>query len=60
MLILWCRFAVVIDTIFGGQSANSAPVGKLTASSFPYEYTLLGAENVKAAVTKEAGQTLAF
>ena len=54
------RYAVVIDTIFGGQSANTAEVGKLSASSPPYAYSLLGSANVKAAVTKEAGQTLAF
>ncbi|XPS73515.1 Pectate lyase [Ascochyta lentis] len=52
--------AVVIDTIFGGQSANTAPKGTLSAGSFTYPYTLLGSVNVKAAVTKEAGQTLAF
>ncbi|KAF2127573.1 polysaccharide lyase family 1 protein [Dothidotthia symphoricarpi CBS 119687] len=53
-------YAVVIDTLFGGQSANTAPVGTLSASSFTYAYTPLGSANVKAAVTKEAGQTLAF
>ncbi|KAF2855636.1 polysaccharide lyase family 1 protein, partial [Plenodomus tracheiphilus IPT5] len=53
-------YAVVVDTIFGGQSANTAPAGTLSASSIPYTYTPLSAENVKAAVTKEAGQTLAF
>ena len=53
-------YAVVIDTIFGGQSANTAVVGTLTATSLPYTYTLLGSANVKASVTKEAGQTLAF
>ncbi|KAL1867511.1 hypothetical protein Daus18300_006355 [Diaporthe australafricana] len=53
-------YAVVIDTIFGGESANTAPQGTLSASSFPYSYTALGSANVKASVTKEAGQTLAF
>ncbi|KAG6358281.1 hypothetical protein INS49_014165 [Diaporthe citri] len=53
-------YAVVIDTIFGGESANTAPQGTLTASSPPYTYSLLGSANVKAAVTKEAGQTLSF
>ncbi|KAJ4363257.1 hypothetical protein N0V95_001160 [Ascochyta clinopodiicola] len=52
--------AVVLDTVFGGQSANTAPVGTLSAASFTYPYTLLGSANVKAAVVKEAGQTLAF
>ena len=51
---------MVEDVLFGGQSANTAPVGTLTADSFPYEYKLLGSANVKAAVTKEAGQTLVF
>lgn len=51
---------MVIDTIFGGESANTAPLGTLTASSPPYTYNLLGSANVKAAVTKEAGQTLGF
>ncbi|KAF2825919.1 pectate lyase-like protein [Ophiobolus disseminans] len=53
-------YAVVIDTIFGGQSANTAEAGKLTATSFPYTYSLLGSGNVKASVIKEAGQTLAL
>ncbi|CCF34856.1 pectate lyase 2 [Colletotrichum higginsianum] len=53
-------YAVAIDVVLGGQSANTAPVGKLTASSPPYSYSLLGSANVKAAVTKEAGQTLGF
>lgn len=53
-------YAVVVDTIFGGESANTAPAGKLTTSSFPYSYTALGSANVKASVTKEAGQTLGF
>ncbi|KZL78416.1 pectate lyase [Colletotrichum tofieldiae] len=53
-------YAVAIDVVLGGQSANTAPVGKLTASSPPYAYSLLGSANVKAAVTKEAGQTLGF
>ncbi|POS70336.1 pectate lyase 2 [Diaporthe helianthi] len=53
-------YAIVIDVLFGGESANSAPQGTLSASSPPYTYSLLGSENVKAAVTKEAGQTLAF
>lgn len=51
---------MVIDVLFGGESANTAPQGTLSASSPPYTYSLLGSANVKAAVTKEAGQTLAF
>ncbi|KAH7398355.1 pectate lyase-like protein [Pyrenochaeta sp. MPI-SDFR-AT-0127] len=53
-------YAVVVDTIFGGESANTAPAGKLSPSSFPYSFTALNSASVKAAVTKEAGQTLAF
>ena len=53
-------YAVVIDTIFGGESANTAQTGTLSASSPPYSYSLLGSANVKAAVTREAGQTLSF
>ncbi|KAF6811232.1 pectate lyase 2 [Colletotrichum plurivorum] len=53
-------YVVAIDVTLTGQSANTAPVGKLTASSPPYSYSLLGSGNVKAAVTKEAGQTLGF
>ncbi|GKT44662.1 pectate lyase plyB [Colletotrichum spaethianum] len=53
-------YAVAIDVVLGGQSANTAPAGKLTSSSPPYAYSLLGSANVKAAVTKEAGQTLSF
>jgi pectate lyase len=41
--------------MFDGQSANTAEIGKLSASSFPYTYALLGSANVKASVTKEAG-----
>jgi pectate lyase len=52
--------AVVLDVLFGGQSANTAPKGTLSAGSFTYKYELLGSANVKAAVTKEAGQKLAF
>ncbi|KAF2026895.1 pectate lyase-like protein [Setomelanomma holmii] len=52
--------AVVIGTNFAGQSANTAQTGRLNASSFTYPYTLLGTANVKASVTKEAGQTLGF
>jgi pectate lyase len=53
-------YAIVEDVLFGGQSANTAPLGTLGPQSFPYEYELLGSANVKAAVTREAGQTLAF
>ncbi|KAH9874482.1 hypothetical protein IAQ61_003671 [Plenodomus lingam] len=53
-------FAVVVDTLFGGQSANTAPAGSLTKDKIPYSYTPLRAADVKAAVTKEAGQTLAI
>lgn len=53
-------YAVVIDTIFGGQSANTAPQGTLGASSFPYSYSLLGSANVKASAVANAGQKLAF
>lgn len=53
-------YAVVIDTVFGGQSANTAPQGTLSASSFPYAYALLGSANVKASVLANAGQKLAF
>ncbi|TDZ27755.1 Pectate lyase plyB [Colletotrichum spinosum] len=53
-------YVVAIDVTLTGESANTAPLGKLTASSPPYSYSLLGSANVKAAVTKEAGQTLGF
>lgn len=55
-----CSYVVAIDVTLTGESANTAPVGTLTASSFPYSYSLLGSGNVKAAVTSEAGQTLGF
>jgi pectate lyase len=48
-------FAVANGNDFG-SSENSAPAGTLT--SVPYEYTLLGSENVKAAVVGTAGNTL--
>ncbi|KAI0016791.1 pectate lyase [Xylariomycetidae sp. FL0641] len=50
-------YAVVRDVDLGG-STNSAPEGTLT--EMPYEYTLLGSENVKSSVTSNAGQTLSF
>ncbi|KAI0595216.1 pectate lyase [Biscogniauxia sp. FL1348] len=50
-------YAVVNDVDLGG-STNSAPEGTLT--SVPYDYTLLGSANVKAAVAGVAGQTLTF
>jgi pectate lyase len=39
-----------------GESENSAPKGTLT--SVPYEYELLGSENVEKAVVGVAGNTL--
>jgi pectate lyase len=48
-------YAVEDDNDFG-ESENSAPKGTLT--SVPYEYELLGSENVKAAVVGVAGNTL--
>lgn len=53
-------YAVAIDVILGGESANTAPLGNLGADSFPYEYTLLGSENVAGTVPGEAGQILDF
>ncbi|KAK1706244.1 hypothetical protein BDP67DRAFT_569778 [Colletotrichum lupini] len=53
-------YAVAIDVVLGGESQNTASVGTLNANSPPYSYSLLGSANVKAAVTKEAGQTLGF
>ncbi|KAJ9626899.1 hypothetical protein H2203_003355 [Taxawa tesnikishii (nom. ined.)] len=50
-------YAVSRDNDFGG-GVNSAPAGTLTA--VPYEYTLLGSANVKAAVVGTAGNTLAL
>ena len=48
-------YAVEDDNDFG-ESENSAAKGTLT--SVPYEYELLGSENVKAAVVGVAGNTL--
>ncbi|KAI9374597.1 pectate lyase A [Aspergillus egyptiacus] len=50
-------YAVVRDNDLG-DAESSAPEGSLT--SVEYEYELLGAENVKAAVVGTAGQTLSF
>jgi pectate lyase len=47
--------AVEDDNDFG-ESENSAPKGTLT--SVPYEYELLGSENVEKAVVGVAGNTL--
>ena len=54
------RYAVAIDVVLGPNSFNTAPLGKLTASSPPYPYTLLGSGSVKATVPGQAGQKLAF
>lgn len=53
-------YVVAIDVVLGGESANTAPVGTLTATSFPYSYTLLGSGNVASQVPSEAGQILSF
>lgn len=53
-------YAVAIDVILGGESANTAPLGNLGADSFPYDYSVLGSENVAATVPGEAGQILDF
>ncbi len=50
-------YAVSIDNDLGGGN-NTAPVGKLTAKSMPYSYSLLGHANVFAAVVGVAGATL--
>ena len=50
-------YAVSNDNDFG-DSENTAEEGTLT--SMPYDYTLLGSANVKAAVVGTAGQTLTF
>lgn len=54
------RYANAFDVVLGGNSFNTAPVGKLTPSSPPYTYTLLGSANVKSVVPAQAGQILAF
>ncbi|KAI7701582.1 polysaccharide lyase family 1 protein [Hortaea werneckii] len=48
-------YAVTNDVDLG-EGKNSAPEGDMT--SVPYEYSLLGSENVKSAVTSSAGNTL--
>ncbi|KAH7318175.1 pectin lyase fold/virulence factor [Stachybotrys elegans] len=53
-------YAVAIDVVLEGQSANTAPVGRLSAGSFPYSYSLLGSGNVPSRVPSEAGQRLSF
>lgn len=50
-------YAVSKDNDFG-EGENDAPKGKLT--SVPYEYKLIGADEVKGAVDGTAGQTLKF
>lgn len=49
-------FAVANDNNFGGGK-NEAPAGNVAV---PYEYSLLGSGNVKAAVVGNAGATLTF
>lgn len=52
-------YANVYDTVLG-SGANTAPVGKLTPSSMPYSYTLLGSANVIKSVVGSAGATLSI
>jgi pectate lyase len=53
-------YVVAIDVVLGGESQNTAPLGKLTASSFPYSYSLLGSGKVASQVPSQAGQNLSF
>lgn len=53
-------YVVAEDVVLGGESANTAPTGTLSASKIPYSFTLLGSAKVKASVTSEAGQSLSF
>ncbi|CAI6080017.1 unnamed protein product [Clonostachys chloroleuca] len=53
-------YAVAIDVVLGGESANTAPTGTLSAGSFPYSYSLLGSGSVASKVPSEAGQKLSF
>ncbi|CAH0045296.1 unnamed protein product [Clonostachys solani] len=53
-------YAVAIDVVLGGESANTAPAGTLSAGSFPYSYSLLGSGSVASKVPSEAGQKLSF
>lgn len=55
----YSRYANAYDNDLG-IGTNTAPVGKLTPSSMPYSYSLLGSANVKAAVVGTAGATLSF
>ncbi|ATZ56959.1 hypothetical protein BCIN_14g01630 [Botrytis cinerea B05.10] len=52
-------YANAFDNDLGGY-ANTAPVGKLTTTSLPYSYSLLGSGSVVAAVVGSAGATLAL
>ncbi|KAF7892315.1 uncharacterized protein EAF01_010395 [Botrytis porri] len=52
-------YANAFDNDLGGYT-NTAPVGKLTTTSLPYSYSLLGSANVVAAVVGSAGATLAL
>lgn len=53
-------YANAFDVVLGSSSFNTAPVGKLSPTSPPYPYTLLGSANVKSTVPGQAGQILAF
>ncbi|KAM0330964.1 hypothetical protein ACHAQA_003921 [Verticillium albo-atrum] len=52
-------YANAFDNDLGG-APNTAPVGKLTASSPPYAYSLLGSSKVAATVPGQAGARLTF
>ncbi|CAG8980629.1 hypothetical protein HYALB_00012816 [Hymenoscyphus albidus] len=52
-------YANVFDVDLGGAS-NTAPVGKLTASSMPYSYSLLGSGSTVSSVMGTVGATLTF
>ncbi|KAJ4266344.1 hypothetical protein NW762_004328 [Fusarium torreyae] len=49
---------ISVNDVDLGGSTNDAPKGSITKSDIPYQYTLLGASKVKAAVVGAAGQTL--
>ena len=53
-------YVVAEDVVLGGESANTAPLGNLSADDIPYEFTLLGSASVPSTVPGEAGQVLTF
>lgn len=58
-LIISESYVTASDNDLGGAN-NTAPAGTITASDIPYDFTLLGSDQVVSTVPGEAGATLTW